>query len=177
MNVPHKQRSIFECIKDIFVPEQKLEQGVLWRISVDGASRGNPGPAGAGIFIKKDEQVFAQKGFYLGTKTNNEAEYLALVIGLLLLKKELKPEDTVQIISDSELLIKQMNKEYRVKKHELRQLYDLANLCLESVSYTCAHVLREYNQEADRLANLGVDKKISLPLTILDVLRTHEIFI
>ncbi len=175
--MPHKQRSIFECLKDIFIPEPKVQEGVLWRIAVDGASRGNPGPSGAGIFIKKDSQVYLQKGFFLGTKTNNEAEYLALVIGLLLVKKDLQPEDKIQIISDSELLIKQMNKEYRVKKPELKKLYDFVQSCLESVSYSCSHVLREYNQEADRLANLGVDKKTSLPLTFLDILRSHEIFL
>jgi ribonuclease HI len=175
--VPHKQRSIFETIPDIFVPEPKVHERVLWRMALDGASKGNPGPAGAGIFIKKDNQVYAQKGFFLGTKTNNEAEYLALVIGLLLLKKELQQEDTLQIVSDSELMIKQMNKEYRVKKPELKKLFDLAQLTLHSVSYTCSHVLREYNQEADRLANLGVEKKTPLPLTILDVLQHHEIIL
>lgn len=172
-----KQRSIFELIKDVFVSEPKKQQSVVWSLSVDGASRGNPGPAGAGIFIKKNNHVHLQKGFFLGKKTNNEAEYLALVIGLLLIKKEMQEGDSIHIVSDSELLIKQMNKEYKVRKAELKLLYDVAQLCLASVYYTCTHVLREYNQEADRLANRGIDTKTSLPLTILDTLRSYEIYI
>lgn len=172
-----KQRSIFDVIKDIFIPEQKLEEKVVWRLSVDGASRGNPGPAGAGIFITRNNQPYLQKGFFLGKKTNNEAEYLALVVGVLLLKKDMQQDDTLQIMSDSELLIKQMNKEYRVKKPELKVLSDIVQTYLAPFSYTCTHVMREYNQEADRLANLGVDTKKALPLKILDILRSHEVFL
>lgn len=173
----HKQRSIFELIKDMFIPEPKVQQGVTWQLSVDGACRGNPGPSGAGIFIKKNNQVHMQKGFFLGNKTNNEAEYLALVIGLLLIKKELHPDDTIHVISDSELLIRQMNKIYKVKKPELKALYDVAQFYLSPVAHTCTHVLREYNQDADRLANLGIDAKTPLPLTLLDTLRSHEIYL
>ena len=173
----HKQRSIFDVIKDVFIPEPKLEERTVWRLSVDGASRGNPGPAGAGVFITKNNKPYLQQGFFLGTKTNNEAEYLALVIGILLLKKDIGVDDSLQIMSDSELLNKQMNKEYRIKKPELKALYDVANTYLADVAYTCTHVMREYNQEADRLANLGVDTKKSLPLLILDILRSHEIFL
>lgn len=173
----HKQRSIFELIKDMFIPETKVQRGATWQLSVDGACRGNPGPSGAGIFIKRNNLVHMQKGFFLGTKTNNEAEYLALVIGLLLIHKELQTEDTIQVISDSELLIRQMNKAYKVKKPELKVLHDVAQLYLSSVSHTCTHVLREYNQEADRLANLGIDAKAPLPLTLLDTLRSHEVYL
>src|SRR5437867_2256163 len=75
-----------------------------WKLSVDGASRNNPGPAGAGIYLIKNEHVVEASGYALGVKTNNQAEYLALLIGLVYLRQHMEPRDLVLIISDSQLL-------------------------------------------------------------------------
>jgi len=163
-----KQSSIFDFIIDQFkAPEYD------WELFVDGASRGNPGPAGAGIYIKKKGEDFLKKGFYLQKKTNNEAEYFALVIGVFFLKSEVQPGDNVRIVSDSELLIKQMQGQYRVRKEELKKLHGVATQESSFFSPEFEHVLREKNTCADALANEGVDKKTSLPLKLLDVLRTY----
>src|ERR1700736_5606512 len=66
---------------------------VKWQLFVDGAARNNPGPAGAGIYILKNGTPFIKQGFYLGSKTNNQAEYLALVLGLCQLRSVMKPAD------------------------------------------------------------------------------------
>ena len=167
-----KQVSIFDKLLDQFkAPEYN------WELFVDGASRGNPGPSGAGVYIKKDGKEFLKEGFYLQTKTNNEAEYLALVIGVCFLKKEVKPGETVRIVSDSELLVKQMKGEYRVRKEELKKLYLAANQESSFFSPEFEHVLREKNTHADALANQGVDNKTSLPLKLLDVLRSYDVYI
>ena len=167
-----KQSSIFDFVLDQFkTPE------CTWELFVDGASRGNPGPAGAGVYIKKNGKDFLKKGFYLQTKTNNEAEYLALVIGIYFLKTQVQLGDAVRIVSDSELLVKQMRGEYKVRKEELKKMHFLAH---EESSFYCPvfeHVLREKNTHADALANQGVDKKIPLPLKLLDVLRSYDIYI
>jgi len=72
-----KQLSLFEPAQD-----SKPHSRQTWQLYVDGAARGNPGPAGAGIFIKKGEEVVVKQGFFVGKKTNNQAEYFALILGL-----------------------------------------------------------------------------------------------
>lgn len=167
-----RQSSIFDLIIDQFkTPDYD------WELFVDGASRGNPGQAGAGVYIKKKGKEFLKKGFYLQTKTNNEAEYLALIIGVYFLKAEVQPGDRVRIVSDSELLIKQMRGEYRVRKEELKKLYLAATQESSFFSPQFEHVLREKNVHADALANEGVDKKISLPIKLLDTLRTYDVYL
>lgn len=149
----------------------------VWRLYVDGASRGNPGPAGAGIYVLHNKEVVAKRGYYLGKKTNNEAEYLALLIGILVVKKLASPGDVIEVRSDSLLLIKQMLGEYRVRKPELQVLYQLVTKYIQPYVCSFAHVYREDNAHADALANVGVDSKISLPLSFITMLRTHEIHI
>jgi ribonuclease HI len=148
-----------------------------WELFVDGASKGNPGPAGAGVYIKKQGKTFLKKGFYLHKKTNNEAEYLALVIGVLFLKEEVQLGDRVRIVSDSELLVKQMLGIYRVRKEELQRLHLAATKESSFYRPKFKHMLREYNTQADALANEGVEKKTSLPIKFLDVLRTYNVYI
>src|SRR5437868_5897704 len=79
-----------------------------YKLFIDGASRNNPGPSGAGIFILKDGELLHKEGFFLGSKTNNQAEYMALLIGLFILKKKLESHSLVHIISDSQLLVRQL---------------------------------------------------------------------
>ena len=166
------QRSIFDIIMDPFrTPVYD------WELFVDGASRGNPGPAGAGIYLCKGGKEFFGKGFYLQEKTNNQAEYLALLLGIFFLKREFEPGQKVRIVSDSELLIKQMQGLYQVKKPELKVLNRIAQQELSLLNPIFEHVMRENNKQADVFANEGIDKKQSLPLKFLDILRAHDVYL
>ncbi|MFS8507288.1 MAG: ribonuclease HI family protein [Candidatus Babeliales bacterium] len=168
------QKSIFETVYETLTGKKNKYE---WELRVDGASRGNPGKAGAGIYLKKDTQDRVKAGFVLGKKTNNEAEYLALLIGVMLLKKEIKPGEGVTIISDSQLLIRQLDATYKVRKPELQQLHAAIFSELGTIKALFKHVEREYNTVADALANKGIDENITLPLKMLDTLRSYEIFI
>lgn len=146
-----------------------------WKLSVDGASRNNPGKAGAGIYIIKNNEKFLQDGFSLGLKTNNQAEYLALLVGIFFLKKYLCKDDIVMIISDSQLMVRQISGHYKVKNSELIPLFKLSKHLLYGINYNIVHVLREENKEADEMANCGIDKGKKLPKDFLDMLREYEI--
>lgn len=141
----------------------------------DGAARNNPGPAGAGVFIKKDKEILYEHGFFLGDKTNNQAEYLALIIGLLTIKKYLSPEDSFTIYGDSELLIKQMTGHYRVKNQTLQHLFNVAYLLSKDLHPAFNYVSRVHNKDADRLANHGIDAKTAIPEPIKRVLHEYHI--
>lgn len=147
----------------------------VWQIFVDGASRNNPGPSGAGIFIKKNDKVFLKKAFFLHKKTNNEAEYLALVLGLLLIAHQLAEHDVLEIISDSQLLINQLSGHYKVKKDELKKFHTAIKQIIPVKKLFLKHVLREYNKEADTLANEAIDKKVPVPAELIQQLSTYDI--
>ena len=167
-----KQLGLFaECDPSIKVPKEATK----WTLFTDGASRRNPGPSGAGIYIMKNEEPFFKKGVFLGTKTNNQAEYLALVLGIYYIKKNIEFNDALFIMSDSELLIRQMKGEYQVKNKELKQLFQLSHELLQNIHHSFCHVLREYNKEADSMANHGIDSKVAPPQTFLALLRNHEL--
>jgi len=127
------------------------------RLSTDGGARGNPGPAAYGYVLESDDgHVLAAHGEAIGTATNNVAEYRALVAGLeTALGLGI---DELEVVSDSELLVKQMRGEYRVKNAALRELRDEAEDLarrLRKVDYTA--VRREHNELADRLVNEALD--------------------
>ena len=124
---------------------------------VDGAARGNPGEAGCGAAICDEQGVVVEElSRYLGHATNNVAEYQALLIGLEALLKSGRKRVRVQ--SDSQLLVRQLNGEYRVKDEKLRALFQRAiNLLRQFESYRIVHVPREQNKIADRLANKAID--------------------
>ena len=127
------------------------------KLSTDGGARGNPGPAAYGYVLEaEDGTVLAAHGETIGTATNNVAEYRALVAGL---EKALELHvDEVEVVSDSELLVKQMRGEYRVKNEILREFWDEASDLarrLGKVSYRA--VRREHNELADRLVNEALD--------------------
>src|SRR5436190_15086078 len=127
------------------------------RLSTDGGARGNPGPAAYGYVLEaEDGSVLAAHGEKIGIATNNVAEYSALVAGL---EKALELElPKVVVVSDSELLVKQMRGEYRVKNEALRELWERAGRLarrIGDVSYTA--VRREHNELADRLVNEALD--------------------
>lgn len=128
-------------------------------VNVDGGSRGNPGPAAAGVVVRADDgTVLLERGVFIGHATNNVAEYSGLLEGLRLAQTLRASE--VEIVSDSELLVRQMNGQYRVKNAGLKPLYEKA-LDLARSFRRCSyrHVRREMNVLADRLANLAMDRK------------------
>ncbi len=146
-----------------------------WQVFVDGASRGNPGSAGAGVYIQHNHKDFLKKGFALGTKTNNQAEYLALAIALFFIKQEKTTNPEISIVSDSELLIKQMQGLYKVKNPVLQNIKKLMNSLLQNTKPTFKHVLRDKNKIADQLANDGIDKKNGIPKDFLILLKNYNI--
>lgn len=126
----------------------------------DGAARGNPGPAGAGWSIQKaDGAVLAEGKRYLGELTNNQAEYRAL---LLALKEVVGLHPTsLEIFADSELMVRQLKGEYKVKNEGLRPLYEQALLTLRKIPHYSLHSIpREQNGDADRLANEAIDEGV-----------------
>ncbi len=136
-----------------------------FRTHTDGGARGNPGPAGIGAFIEEWDaassawKVAKEIKKYIGETTNNQAEYQALIAALLA-AHELGAEE-VACYLDSELLVKQMNHEYRVKDAGLAPLFLKAwnaGAAFKKVSYS--HVRREYNKEADRLVNEAIDEAL-----------------
>ena len=125
---------------------------------IDGGARGNPGPAGYGVFIQSlDGQVLDELHGALGIATNNVAEYNGLLAAL---QWAIDHEtDRVHIRADSELLVKQMRGEYKVKNAGLQPLYVRARLLAAQLAEVkFEHVRREFNKEADRLSNLGMDE-------------------
>ncbi|HYY74952.1 MAG TPA: ribonuclease HI family protein [Gaiellaceae bacterium] len=127
------------------------------RLSTDGGARGNPGPAAAAFVLEaEDGTMLAAHGEAIGVATNNVAEYRALVAGL---RKAVElGVDELEVVSDSELLVKQMRGEYKIKNAALRELsLEATQLArrLASVRYTA--VRREHNELADRLVNEALD--------------------
>ena len=130
---------------------------ITWKLFVDGAARNNPGPAGIGIVLLREEVPILEQGFYIGSRTNNQAEYLALLLGLFFLEKQLREGDALEIFSDSQLLVRQLKREYKVKHRDLIPLHAAARSFLQDKQYTVRHVMREHNTVADALANQGVE--------------------
>jgi len=143
---------------------------------IDGASRNNPGLSGAGVYLLKDSEVVCERGFFLALK-QHQAEYLALLLGLFLLEEQLSPGETVRVVSDSQLLVRQINGEYKVKKPELKPLHALAQQIVNACDAHVMHVLRTENKKADKMANVAVDKKLPIPEAFIERLKQHAITI
>lgn len=127
-------------------------------IYTDGGSRGNPGPAGFGVIIYDEHnKVVAEISEFIGATTNNQAEYKAILAGI---KKAVALGATeAQFYMDSELAVKQLNREYKVKNKDIAPLFlAIYNLTLEFKKITFTHIRREKNKEADRLANEAMDR-------------------
>lgn len=124
----------------------------------DGGARGNPGPAGIGAIIYDDKRrVLAEISEYLGETTNNQAEYRALIAALK--KAQGLAASEVECYLDSELVVRQLNGEYKVKNKDLAPLFlEIHNLRLGFKRISFNHVPREENREADRLANEAMDR-------------------
>jgi ribonuclease HI len=127
------------------------------KLFTDGGSRGNPGPAAYGFVLEaEDGTVLDARGEAIGVATNNVAEYSALIAGLE--RARLLGLTEVQVVSDSELLVKQMRGEYKVKNAALRELsLEAARLAREIGGVTYTAVRREHNELADRLVNEALD--------------------
>jgi probable phosphoglycerate mutase len=125
---------------------------------VDGGARGNPGPSGYGVAIQDAAgQPVAELSEYLGHHTNNYAEYQGLIAALrYAADNQIK---ALKVVSDSELMVRQMKGIYKVRHPELRKLYDEAQTLVRRLEYfEIRHALREQNQTADRLANQAMDR-------------------
>lgn len=128
-------------------------------IYTDGASRGNPGEAGAGIVIfNEDGKIIKRIKKYLGNTTNNVAEYLALIIAL---KEALKLKgDVIHLFSDSELIVRQIKGIYKVRDRKMRALSnEVKKLLSKFIQYDIICIDRRKNKEADKLANLAIDEQ------------------
>lgn len=129
-------------------------QGKLY---TDGGARGNPGPAAIGYVLTIDGKEVEAKGEVIGKATNNQAEYEALIKGLSYAKK--KGVSRITCYLDSELVVKQMRGEYRVKDIDLKKLFEKAKgLTSQFALIEFIHIRREKNKQADKLVNLALDK-------------------
>ena len=131
-----------------------------FRAHIDGAARGNPGPAGAGVFVEAEDGLPAEEHFEaLGRQTNNVAEYRALLLALR--RAQERGASEVAIASDSLLLVEQMRGRFRVKAPHLQPLFAEALVRAKAFPrFSIRHVRREQNVDADRLANLGADANV-----------------
>ncbi len=133
-------------------------------IHTDGGARGNPGPAAIGVVIENDLTGKKEYGEYIGETTNNEAEYRAVIFAL----KKLKPligsdkcrDSLVEFILDSELVVKQLNKEYKLKDKNIQNFFiEIWNLTFDFGGVSFRYIPREENQEADRIVNQVLDRE------------------
>jgi ribonuclease HI len=131
----------------------------------DGGARGNPGPAGYGVVIKDQSgQKIAALSEYLGHQTNNFAEYQGLIAALEYALDH--GHKALRVISDSELLVRQIKGVYKVKNAMLRDLHGRAKELIARLDwFSIGHALREHNREADRLANAAMDKGLGCAST------------
>lgn len=131
------------------------------KMYTDGGSRNNPGPAAVGVWI---ETLGKKYGEYIGEKTNNEAEYEALIFGLKKIKslvgKEKTKKTEVECYLDSELVVKQLNHEYKLSEKHIQDLFiKVWNLMLDFQKVSFYHIMREKNSIADKLVNEALDAR------------------
>jgi ribonuclease HI len=131
-------------------------------IYTDGGSRGNPGISGFGVVVlNESNQVIHKISKFIGIKTNNEAEYSALLEALVWVRDHQGEFSSVKFFADSQLLIRQINGHYKVKAANIKPLYQLALSTLAEIHLPCTfhEILREKNSLADSLANLAMDHR------------------
>jgi len=137
------------------------------KIYTDGGARGNPGPAGIGaIFMNVDGAIIKKYSEFIGKSTNNRAEYRAVIFALKKVKVLFGKQKTKQLglefYLDSELVVKQMRGEYRIKEKDLQPLFcDVWNLKIDFGAVEFFSIAREQNKEADKLVNEAIDGEIS----------------
>jgi len=136
---------------------------LAWRANIDGGSRGNPGPASYGVVIRDPRgEIAARLKKYIGRTTNNVAEYYGLIAALDYVQSN--SIKALRVESDSELLVKQMQGQYKVKSADLKPLYERAKKMSQAIpAFRIDHVYREQNREADLLANEAMDEASGRP--------------
>jgi probable phosphoglycerate mutase len=129
------------------------------KANIDGGARGNPGPAAYGVIVRDAKgEIIAELSDYLGIQTNNYAEYSGLLAALEFAVREKHP--SLKVLSDSELLVRQMQGRYKVKSPGLIDLYDRARALVRKLEhFSIDHVLRQYNKDADALVNQVLDSR------------------
>jgi ribonuclease HI len=144
-------------------PNAPTSATAAYRANIDGGSRGNPGPASYGVVIRDPRgQVVAKLKKYIGRSTNNVAEYYGLIAALDYAQQH--GIRALRVESDSELLVRQMRGQYKVKSPELRPLFERARKMAQTFdSFKIEHVYREQNAEADALANEALDETSGAP--------------
>jgi ribonuclease HI len=148
------------------VPETPAPSKKGWILAhCDGGARGNPGPSGYGAVLQDEHgAVIAELSEYLGLRTNNFAEYSGLLGCLAYALEHQHPR--LRVVSDSELMVKQIQGKYQVKSPDLKPLYDEAKRRIAHLeAFEIAHALRHKNKEADRLANEAMDRGSKRPRT------------
>jgi ribonuclease HI len=152
--MPFRQHPLMKS--DALFSESRPESFII--AYTDGGARGNPGPAGFGVYVTDDKgKKLAELSQYLGHQTNNVAEYSALVAALEWALDH--DQRAVQVVSDSELMVKQMRGMYKVSNSALQELHAKAKKLTSQLDwFDIRHVLRGQNQNADRLANEAMDK-------------------
>ncbi len=133
-------------------------------IHTDGGSRGNPGPAAIGVFVESELVGEKEFGEYIGETTNNEAEYRAVIFALKkvksLLGSDKSKESHLEFFLDSELVVKQLNKEYKLKDKNIQNFFiEIWNLTFDFGEVSFKHIPREENKEADRIVNQVLDRE------------------
>ena len=133
-------------------------------IYTDGGSRGNPGPSAIGVVIHKENQKIKTYSEFIGEATNNETEYQAVIFALkktrLLFGKKKAKEMEIKVLMDSELAVKQLNHQYKIKEEKLQMLFiQVWNLILDFKEVNFEHIPREKNKEADKLVNEALDNQ------------------
>ena len=139
-------------------PEPERKQIACFHANIDGGSRGNPGPAAYGVVMRDARgEVVASLKKYIGQNTNNVAEYFALIAALDYAQAH--GIRALRVESDSELLVKQMRGQYKVKSEELKPLFERAKKMSQTLEmFRIEHVYREQNREADALVNQALDE-------------------
>lgn len=137
-----------------------MEQKII--MYTDGGSRGNPGPAAIGVYIETLDKKY---GECIGNRTNNDAEYEALIFGLhkikSLLGKDKSKKSNIHCYLDSELVVKQLNHEYKLKEPRIQQYFiEIWNLMLEFGDVVFEHIRREQNKVADAMVNEALDAQV-----------------
>lgn len=135
---------------------------MIYKLFTDGGARGNPGPGASSyvLFNENNELIWFDSKFIGSSATNNQAEYEAILMGLKYISR-LGPKENDEIIChlDSELVVKQINGEYKVKNLELKKIYEQVIDLKQSKNIVFKHIAREYNKFADKLVNICLDSQ------------------
>jgi len=133
-------------------------------VYTDGGARNNPGPAAIGVVITQEDQTLKKYSDFIGQATNNQAEYQAVIFALkkvkLLFGKKKAKKMNIEVCLDSQLMVKQLNHQYKIKEKDLQLLFlKVWNLILDFGQVSFKHIPRQQNKEADRLVNQALDNQ------------------